>query len=76
MAERIAGDVGVFVRRGDAALDMIDEAFSAKDYEDDPDQCRFLAWRNDVIDRFNHEMRLFRYGDDAANSPFLGVRSL
>ena len=70
-----APPMGVYLP-GAATDTWMQKAFTSKEFEDDPDTHRYLAWTNRRVAEVNARIRRWRYGDNIP-TPFMpGERAL
>jgi hypothetical protein len=69
------GSKGVFVPR--KPEEWMRKAFTSDDFNADPDTFRYVAWTNEKVAQVNRNVRMWRYGAESLESPFLpGERAL
>lgn len=60
-----SGIVMIDVSQMNVINGLLKHYFCSKDFDDNADYCRVIAWRNATVDRFNHIIRKMKYGPKA-----------
>ncbi len=45
--------------------DLLSDNFLSKEFNNDPDYCKVIAWTNDTVNKFNSRIRQMKYGSNS-----------
>lgn len=60
-----SGVVMISTAQMDVLNGLMKHYFCSKEFDDNADYCRVIAWRNATVERFNHTIRKMKYGPKA-----------
>lgn len=66
--------LGVYVP--DNSDRWLHKAFTSKEFDENPDRFRYMAWTNERVSQVNDKIRRWRYGDDVKTPFVVGERAL
>lgn len=62
--------ISVTSNNGEADKQLVASWFTSKEYQENPDYCRVIAYRNTTVTSFNKEIRKIIFGDEKAVEPY------